>query len=72
MSSVGPAVFALSRRPETWERWRAWKEPGAVERAAVVPVDNTGARVRLDGVPIPYRFEPWWSEPQTWPPCGAR
>lgn len=63
MSSVGPAVFALSRRPEVWERWRAWAGEAVGTRTLEVPVDSTGARVRLDGVAVPYRLEPWWTEP---------
>ncbi len=59
MSSVGPAVFALSCRPEVWKRWGTWDAAAVADQAVVVPVDNTGARVRLDGVPIPYRFESW-------------
>jgi predicted sugar kinase len=64
MSSVGPAVFALSERPEVWQRWQRWKDPGAAACTLEVPVDNTGCRVRMDGVPIPYYLEPWSSEPQ--------
>lgn len=63
MSSVGPAVFALSCRPEVWTGWRRWEAEGGPGCAAVVPVDNAGARVRLDGEPVPYHFEPWWAEP---------
>jgi beta-RFAP synthase len=68
MSSVGPAIFALSQRPEVWEQWQAWQDRAASGSALVVPVDNTGARVRLDGDPVPYHFEPWWTEPHTLPP----
>ena len=68
MSSVGPAVFALSRRPEVWRRWQGWTTPGAAGCALEVPVDNAGARVRIDGVPIPYRLEPWWYQPDHRPP----
>lgn len=67
MSSVGPAVFALSRRPEVWRRWREWRVPGAASCALEVPMDNAGARVRIDGVPIPYRLEPWWYQPEHLP-----
>jgi len=67
MSSVGPAVFALSRRPEVWESWEGWQERGASGCALVVPVENSGARVRLDGEPVPYHFEPWWAEPHAAP-----
>jgi len=63
MSSVGPAVFALSCRPEVWARWGSWKDRGDAAYTLEVPVDNLGARVRLDGAPIPYRLEPWWTEP---------
>jgi beta-ribofuranosylaminobenzene 5'-phosphate synthase len=63
MSSVGPAVFALSTKPEVWARWESWREPGAAASVLELPVDNFGARVRLDGVPVPYRREPWWAEP---------
>ncbi|GAB4273032.1 MAG: hypothetical protein Kow0092_28300 [Deferrisomatales bacterium] len=63
MSSVGPAVFALSARPEVWRRWERWKAPQAARCTVEVPVDNAGARVRLDGAPVPYRYEPWWWEP---------
>lgn len=70
MSSVGPAVFALSRRPEVWHRWREWKAQGAASCALEVPMDNAGARVRIDGVPIPYRLEPWWYQPEHAPETG--
>lgn len=63
MSSVGPAVFALSARPEVWRRWAAWEGSPAAASLVRLPVDNGGARVRLDGIPISYRREPWWSEP---------
>ncbi|MBI5439952.1 MAG: sugar kinase [Deltaproteobacteria bacterium] len=63
MSSVGPAVFALSADPQVWKRWGEWDQPGAAASLLQLPVDNGGARVRLDGVPVPYRREPWWSEP---------
>lgn len=71
MSSVGPAVFALSRRPEVWRRWQEWTTPGAADCVLEVPVDNAGARVRIDGVPIPYRLEPWWYQPDHRPANGA-
>ncbi|MHB8763441.1 MAG: GHMP family kinase ATP-binding protein [Deferrisomatales bacterium] len=71
MSSVGPAVFALSADPAVWERWRTWDAPHRAGCVLEVPVDNAGARVRLDGVPIPYHFEPWWSEPKPAPPATA-
>jgi predicted sugar kinase len=71
MSSVGPAVFALSRRPEVWRRWQGWTAPGAASCALDVPVDNAGARVRIDGVPIPYRLEPWWHQPDHRPAGGT-
>ncbi|MDF1554534.1 MAG: hypothetical protein P1P84_15795 [Deferrisomatales bacterium] len=71
MSSVGPAVFALSSRPEVWRRWQEWTTPGAADCALEVPVDNAGARVRIDGVPIPYRLEPWWYQPEDRPAGGA-
>ncbi len=67
MSSVGPAVFALSRHREVWAQWQTWQDRSATGCALVVPVDNRGARVRLDGEPVPYQFEPWWTEPH-----GAR
>ena len=63
MSSVGPAVFALSCRPEVWDAWQRRQTEGESGCALVVPVDNAGARVRLDGEPVPYHFEPWWAEP---------
>ncbi|MEW6487450.1 MAG: sugar kinase [Thermodesulfobacteriota bacterium] len=63
MSSVGPAVFALSTRPRVWERWQARHGPDAPGCTLVVPVDNAGARVRLDGTPVPYQLEAWWHEP---------
>ncbi|MDW7711078.1 MAG: hypothetical protein SCH98_11445 [Deferrisomatales bacterium] len=63
MSSVGPAVFALSSRPRIWEGWHSGQEQGVSGCALVVPVDNTGARVRLDGTPVPYHLEPWWHDP---------
>lgn len=63
MSSVGPAVFALSRDAAVWAKWKRWEMSSAVTCSVTVPVDSRGARVRLDGTPIPYRFEPWWSDP---------
>ncbi|GAB4247644.1 GHMP family kinase ATP-binding protein [Deferrisoma sp.] len=63
MSSIGPAVFALSRTPSAWARWRDWEGSPRAACAVTVPVDNRGARVRLNGTPIPYRFEPWWHDP---------
>ena len=60
MSSVGPAVFALSSKPKVWKSWKGWVDGGAL----VVPVDNTGIKVRLDGQPIPYGLEPWWVKPE--------
>ncbi len=63
MSSVGPAVFALSARREVWETWPRDRRGGASAGTLVVSADNVGARVRLDGTPLPYRFEPWWAEP---------
>lgn len=63
MSSVGPAVFALSARARVWKRWQSRRESGAPGCALVVPVDNAGARVRLDGTPVPYHLEAWWHEP---------
>ncbi len=63
MSSVGPAVFALSSTPQVWEAWGPWQGREASGCALVVPVDNTGARVRLDGAPVPYHLEPWWNDP---------
>ncbi|MBE0616565.1 MAG: sugar kinase, partial [Proteobacteria bacterium] len=63
MSSVGPAVFALSCRRAVWDQWRRWDPEVSSGRALILSADNIGARVRLDGVPVPYRFEPWWSEP---------
>ncbi|GAB6061566.1 GHMP family kinase ATP-binding protein [Deferrisoma palaeochoriense] len=63
MSSIGPAVFGLSRNPSVWARWRDWEGSPRAACAVTVPVDNRGARVRLDGTPIPYRFEPWWHDP---------
>lgn len=63
MSSVGPAVFALSRKPKVWREWKTIRGMPWASRTAVVPVDNLGARVKLDGVPISYRIEPWWTKP---------
>ena len=72
MSSVGPAVFALSRRPEVWRHWQKWTAPGAADCVLEVPVDNAGVRVRIDGVPIPYQLEPWWYQPDHRPARGAK
>lgn len=69
MSSVGPAVFALSARPEVWERWQERHGSEGAGCALVVAVDNAGARVRLDGTPGPYHLEAWWHEPHT--PAGS-
>lgn len=63
MSSVGPAVFALSRKPKVWREWKTIGQMPWASRVAVVPVDNAGARVKLDGAPISYRIEPWWNKP---------
>ena len=72
MSSVGPAVFALSREPGVWSRWRGLRDPALSTCTLEVPVDNAGARVRLDGVPVAYRLEPWWEDPPyaAGPPAG--
>lgn len=64
MSSVGPAVFALSRKPSVWKKWDRLVGEGRTA-SFVIPVDNTGARVRLDGEPVPYSIEPWWNRPAT-------
>lgn len=63
MSSVGPAVFALTRSSEVRERWAKWKTSERSGCALEVPVDSTGARVRIDGVPVPCGHEPWWVNP---------
>lgn len=63
MSSVGPAVFALSSKPKTWRAWNEWRQSADIAQSLEVPIDNTGARVKLDGVPIPYTMEPWWNKP---------
>lgn len=63
MSSVGPAVFALSAKPKVWARWKPLLKPESGGGALALPIDNLGARVRLDGVVVPYRIEPWWHKP---------
>lgn len=62
MSSVGPAVFALSRKPSVLKKWDALTRDGR-GGAFMVGVDSAGAKVRLDSVPVPYSLEPWWNKP---------
>ena len=60
MSSVGPAVFALSGDEAVWEKWEQLDDGSGDRQHHRFPVDNAGVRVRLDGVPINYNHEPWW------------
>ncbi|PLX39752.1 MAG: sugar kinase [Deltaproteobacteria bacterium] len=58
MSSIGPGTFAICSKPEPLKEWI--EEKGLSSQLHMLPVDNTGVRVRLDGVPVNYQHEAWW------------
>jgi predicted sugar kinase len=62
MSSVGPTVFAMSNDAAVVASWAKWDQSSLSRTRMVIPIDNVGARVRLDGVPVSYLYEPWWAD----------
>jgi len=61
LSSVGPAVAALTRKQETYERILSHLNENYVSGSRVIQteVDNVGARIIEDGVERTYQDEGW-------------
>lgn len=63
MSSVGPTVFALTKKEDVQERLLAFLESKGVSksRIMVTEVENTGARIVENGIERNYTSESWVS-----------
>lgn len=61
MSSVGPTVFALTRKPLVYERILKYLHDQGIPHSRIIEteVDNTGARIRENSEERNYRNEGW-------------
>ncbi|HBG23281.1 MAG TPA: sugar kinase, partial [Peptococcaceae bacterium] len=61
MSSVGPTVFALTRKPMVYERILKYLHDQGISNSRIIEteVDNTGARIMENNEERNYRDEGW-------------